>query len=172
MGTSTVSGPFRSQNGFQELVDGVWTPVGGGGSGGGNAPIVIDRSTSDSIVIPAVPTAVGQVYTYFFPMPNSGSGTAIDVKPPLVDGTTSVVVSGRTILYGFSGPPTTVEAYGPDASSANTIRVNQPGISGFSDDFTAFFQFVYMGIKDGYAQYQVLNSTYITNTFGSRIVTL
>jgi hypothetical protein len=32
MGTSTVSGPFRSQNGFQELVDGEWVPVSGGGS--------------------------------------------------------------------------------------------------------------------------------------------
>ena len=31
MGISTVSGPFRSKNGFQELVDGVWTPVGSGG---------------------------------------------------------------------------------------------------------------------------------------------
>ena len=33
MGTSTVSGPFRSQNGFQQLVNGVWTPIGGGGGG-------------------------------------------------------------------------------------------------------------------------------------------
>lgn len=31
MGISTVSGPFRSANGFQELVNGVWTPVSGGG---------------------------------------------------------------------------------------------------------------------------------------------
>jgi len=31
MGTSTVSGPFRSANGFQELVNGEWVPVAGGG---------------------------------------------------------------------------------------------------------------------------------------------
>jgi hypothetical protein len=40
MGTSTVSGPFRSQNGFQQLVNGVWTPVGGGGGGGGVVDVI------------------------------------------------------------------------------------------------------------------------------------
>ena len=35
MGTSTVSGPFRSENGFQELVNGQWVPVAGTGGGGG-----------------------------------------------------------------------------------------------------------------------------------------
>lgn len=40
MGTSTVSGPFRSENGFQELVNGVWTPVSGGGGGGGGPVLV------------------------------------------------------------------------------------------------------------------------------------
>ena len=35
MGTSTVSGPFRSENGFQQLdANGVWVPVAGGGGGG------------------------------------------------------------------------------------------------------------------------------------------
>jgi len=36
MGISTVSGPFRSENGFQQLDEnGVWVPVAGGGGGGG-----------------------------------------------------------------------------------------------------------------------------------------
>jgi hypothetical protein len=35
MGTSTVSGPFRSQNGFQEWNGTAWVPVAGGGGGGG-----------------------------------------------------------------------------------------------------------------------------------------
>jgi hypothetical protein len=48
MGTSTVSGPFRSQNGFQELVNGVWTPVGGGG-GGGPTVIVADVDVTTTI---------------------------------------------------------------------------------------------------------------------------
>jgi hypothetical protein len=47
MGTSTVSGPFRSQNGFQELVNGVWTPVGGGGGGNPN-DIVVTREVTTS----------------------------------------------------------------------------------------------------------------------------
>lgn len=42
MGTSTVSGPFRSENGFQELVNGQWVPVaGGGGGGGGFVPVAL-----------------------------------------------------------------------------------------------------------------------------------
>jgi hypothetical protein len=46
MGTSTVSGPFRSQNGFQELVNGVWTPVGGGGGGNPNDIVVTQEITA------------------------------------------------------------------------------------------------------------------------------
>ena len=40
MGTSTVSGPFRSANGFQELVNGQWVPVAGGGGGNSNDIVV------------------------------------------------------------------------------------------------------------------------------------
>lgn len=41
MGTSTVSGPFRSANGFQELVNGQWVPVAGSGGGGNPNDIVV-----------------------------------------------------------------------------------------------------------------------------------
>jgi hypothetical protein len=66
MGTSTVSGPFRSQNGFQELVNGVWTPVGGGGGGGGalasvrtltNSVQYYDLPNPDEVDVP-----VGTIY--------------------------------------------------------------------------------------------------------------
>lgn len=169
MGISTVSGPFRSQNGFQELVDGVWTPIGGGG--GGNAPIVIDRSTSDSIIIPAVPTEVGQVYTYFFPSPISDTGTAVDVRPPLTDGASSVSVNGVVIVYNFDGSASWL-ALGPDTSSANTIRVNQPGYGDPLTDRRAFFQFIYMGVSGGTAYYQVINSQYFSLSTSDRIVTV
>jgi hypothetical protein len=48
MGTSTVSGPFRSQNGFQELVNGVWTPVGGGGGGNPNDIVITTTLNSNA----------------------------------------------------------------------------------------------------------------------------
>ena len=41
MGISTVSGPFRSQNGFQELVNGQWVPVAGSGGGGNPNDMVV-----------------------------------------------------------------------------------------------------------------------------------
>lgn len=50
MGTSTVSGPFRSANGFQQLDEnGVWVPVSGGGGGGGGGPAIeIDLNLSNA----------------------------------------------------------------------------------------------------------------------------
>lgn len=49
MGISTVSGPFRSQNGFQELVNGVWTPIGGGG---GLVPVPLVNQYGDVLGLP------------------------------------------------------------------------------------------------------------------------
>jgi len=49
MGTSTVSGPFRSQNGFQQLVNGVWTPVGSGGGGGGVTFVYLANDVNEAV---------------------------------------------------------------------------------------------------------------------------
>lgn len=63
MGTSTVSGPFRSQNGFQELVNGVWTPVGSGGGGGSNNVTIIPWTPGlNFYTIPAL--EVGQTASF------------------------------------------------------------------------------------------------------------
>jgi hypothetical protein len=82
MGTSTVSGPFRSQNGFQELVNGVWTPVGGGGGGGGGYTFVslnddyfpnfTDNRYSDDPEVLSGPTAGTSVI-----LPNINVGESI-----------------------------------------------------------------------------------------------
>ena len=68
MGTSTVSGPFRSQNGFQELVDGVWTPVGGGGS----TALIVAPGTTDLVF-----TEVGQIITVVAFNPDSTPGNYV-----------------------------------------------------------------------------------------------
>ena len=61
MGISTVSGPFRSKNGFQQLDEnGEWVPVTGGGGGGGGGTTTI-MQWGDVLALPA-PTAIGQVY--------------------------------------------------------------------------------------------------------------
>lgn len=98
MGTSTVSGPFRSANGFQELVDGVWTPVSGGGGGGGLAYQVINRvEDPQTIVLPENP-ATGDTYLYMYPFGFSGSFTEFTSSIP---GTlTSIFV---TKLWGTDG---------------------------------------------------------------------
>ena len=74
MGTSTVSGPFRSANGFQELVNGVWTPVSGGGGGGGG-PVLVNLTldnvygargvTPTGSVIQAPQVAPGEIIRVF-----------------------------------------------------------------------------------------------------------
>lgn len=105
MGTSTVSGPFRSANGFQELVNGQWVPVAGGGGGGGGGGVLIsltegfygpdnrysDSSTQDP---PTGPTAgtivqlplieVGQ--SYFLSISSQDPSAAWAVQLPTISG--------------------------------------------------------------------------------------
>ena len=79
MANTTFKGPVRSQNGFQQLVDGVWTPMGGGGGGGGGAPfsvhnILIPFDGSDTEITLPAPTQVGQTFWIFSQMPPVISG--------------------------------------------------------------------------------------------------
>ena len=79
MGTSTVSGPFRSANGFQELVNGQWVPVAGGG-GTTFVELSSDNlfSNNRSSPTPSGPTA----------------GTIIELPTVPVGGTITVIPSG------------------------------------------------------------------------------
>ena len=82
MGTSTVSGPFRSQNGFQELVNGVWTPVGGGGGGGGGidyTPFTWNIGGNTEIVLPT-PTTAGQAWRYVSNLAGWTPGTSLEIS--------------------------------------------------------------------------------------------
>ena len=58
MAESTVSGPFRSENGFQQLDEnGEWVPVTGGGGGGGVTSVVAGSGVSVSSPTGAVTIA-------------------------------------------------------------------------------------------------------------------
>ena len=92
MGTSTVSGPFRSANGFQQLDEnGVWVPVTGNGGGGG-----------------------GSVTQYVTPMGNNGAPVDVQLPNPRTQtipvGTTYEVVIQPTLFNGTLTPSLTVAA--------------------------------------------------------------
>lgn len=130
MGISTVSGPFRSKNGFQQLDEnGQWVPVTGGGGG---TVIVFDETTT---TITLNFTEVGQVITlvgnsYEDSVTLSPRQMTIDI--PLIPGVDSWVVDGAFFEAGGMGydiggigtsPPIALQAY------------------------KTFFQFSFVGIK-------------------------
>ena len=146
MGTSTVSGPFRSENGFQELVNGVWTPVSGGGGGGGFVPVALvgqygpslglsdNRYSTDYYYNPPIgPTAgniiqlpsisVGGTYYIYAPV-GGGSFDTWALKLPTVPGAdlSAFASSKFTVNYGT---PTSgsfpVYTIGPDSFAYSNL---------------------------------------------------
>jgi hypothetical protein len=107
MANSTFSGPVRSQNGFQELVDGVWTPLGGGGGGGGGgSAIILPRPEgSDVLVEMTEPTAVGQIYNYSLgPKPaSSPSGSYVRLYTPNYDTELTSFAGGMIFISSYNG---------------------------------------------------------------------
>lgn len=120
MGTSTVSGPFRSANGFQELVNGQWVPVAGGG-GGGFVPVALvdqygpalgltdNRYSDNNIGSPSGPSAgtiiqlppISVGGTYFIYTPVGGSSfDAWALKLPAIPGADiSAFATGAFIIF-------------------------------------------------------------------------
>ena len=91
MGISTVSGPFRSQNGFQELVDGVWTPVGGGGGGGGGIAATVflgDESSNTYFGIPDNRYSVSYYYV-------AGATAGTTIPLPVVEVGQSILINAN-----------------------------------------------------------------------------
>jgi hypothetical protein len=150
MGTSTVSGPFRSQNGFQELVNGVWTPVGGGGGGGGGyvfvdlasgVGIYPDNRYSNSPNSLSGPTA-GTVVT--LPLVDAGQTIALvtvtgntgdvwKIKLPTAPGTDSqfflptILISGQSSSGG--GPLFVEDIIGGSNTATDEFFLYSPVIS-------------------------------------------
>jgi len=174
MANTTFSGPVRSQNGFQEWDGTEWVPIGGGGGGGASTTIYVDRSTSDPVIFLPAPSAVGHVYSCYFPLPDSFSGGAVVVRPVPAPGapTSNVYVKGRVNVYATSGEATTVAVTTPDSSGSNAVKVQQVGFGGPEDpsDLTAFFQLVFVEIAGGSSYYQVMNSEYHSGNNNSRII--
>jgi hypothetical protein len=101
MANSTFSGPVRSQNGFQELVNGVYVPVGGGGEvlivpGGGDETYTLNF------------TEVGQVITVVAqgaPGAEAGNITLAATAPgnPVIFAVDGTLINSRTTeLGGFN----------------------------------------------------------------------
>jgi len=133
MGTSTVSGPFRSENGFQELVNGVWTPVGGGG-GGGITTIIVPNASGPTLV-PAM--TVGQTIA-FAGGPDAGNDYYY-FSFPVVDGTNSVAINGIRIKQSF-----------PYNTEFISVGGNNPYSFDFGNGFSIagkfYFLLTYVGI--------------------------
>lgn len=110
MGTSTVSGPFRSANGFQELVDGQWVPV-----GGGVGQSTIQAEAGGVVTLNFV--TPGQLITVIGPM---GSINPFTVTVAPVAGVDFWLVDGLVIEPTF--PPTIVNyaSQFPITLSSNT----------------------------------------------------
>ncbi len=171
MANTTFKGPVRSQNGFQELVDGVWTPVGGGG--GGSAPVVVFRNPSaQTLITLPVPTEIGQVYRYIFPRSDSNVGEPAIITCPSVPGTSGSYLQGTVNLYDIA-TGNTFALKSNETSSTNAMFVGaEPGLGGEVTDVFADIQIVYIGVYGGYARFQTFNSSYWTyNTTQSRIYT-
>jgi hypothetical protein len=153
MGTSTVSGPFRSQNGFQELVDGVWTPVGGGG-GGASLPVImaIPENGSDNVVYLTEPTTVGQVYSFEGSLPVASPNGAIAIRLP-IDGGLQTFYGTLPVYnsYGYPSPLYNVYFYGTGSPDMQIyLPATSPELRTFS------IQIVYIGIDlYGYKRYAV-----------------
>lgn len=101
MANSTFSGPVRSQNGFQELVDGVWTPVGGGGGGGGVTFIPYTPGTVIYTVTGL--TNPGDSASFCWEFHNPPGTDTLAITTPVIPGTDGVVFV-RTMIVPNDTP--------------------------------------------------------------------
>ena len=168
MGTSTVSGPFRSANGFQELdSNGQWVPVAGSGGGG---TVFISLSSENHytdnynenpptgpgagtiVELPVI--GVGETYTIY----TGGGAGGLDawaLQLPTVPGVDIVAIFGDwnvkviggdsplyTVLNEYStsvnGPTDTVYIYGFIYNPMQIIRLENLVVPGFGT--VALFQ--------------------------------
>jgi hypothetical protein len=120
MANSTFSGPVRSQNGFQELVDGVWTPLGGGGGGGVNfIPYTPGITTYNITGLTEFGDSASFVWEYH--LPQNGDALVLTATGiPNVDNAVFVVLAVRPNVPNSAAPNTGDVTI----SYANTLSIN------------------------------------------------
>jgi hypothetical protein len=155
MGTSTVSGPFRSQNGFQELVNGVWTPVGGGGGGGSSPTIVIPRTSVNTNYVFDAPTQVGQTWSFALEFPNATYGGFTYLLPSaLTPGADYITFFGSQPTYDIYGNLVNIESFGTGSPSSYAMNTYYGPGSEFT--YMQTVQITYIGqMSYGYDVYLV-----------------
>ena len=115
MANSTFSGPVRSENGFQELVDGVYVPVGGGAQ------------------VRIVPVGGGETYTLNFTEVGQIITVVAQGDPGVEDGEITLAVTAP-------GNPANFAVEGTIINSRTTELVEN-----FAADFPISFTFLYGG---------------------------
>ena len=85
MANTTFNGPVRSQNGFQQLVDGVWTPVGGGGT----TLIPYTPGTTNYTITGLTTPGDSASFAWEFHEPETGDELVVDA--PVIPGTDQVL---------------------------------------------------------------------------------
>jgi hypothetical protein len=99
MANTTFKGPVRSQNGFQELVDGEWVPVGGGG---GSATLIASLDVPLTLEFSAIGQMITVVNNRSESENNSGTYT-LNFTCPLLTSPTGVNYKGKYLASGLSG---------------------------------------------------------------------
>ena len=119
MANTTFKGPVRSQNGFQELVGGVWTPVGGGGGGGGGGVTYIPYTPGLTNYTITGLTTPGDSASFILQYTQRFSGDGVDVTTTAIPGTDGVVF----LLIGQNNDTVGVDASTTDftAAGSNTL---------------------------------------------------
>lgn len=136
MGISTVSGPFRSANGFQQLDEnGVWVPVTGGGGGGSNIILIPDNSIPTELPV----LDVGEAVSYTIAFNNTtGYSTNYSFAFPTIPGTNAVYLQGGYTNLNFPYNWITIGSPGEQSNPYTLV---------FNTDGKLYFTFVYLGIK-------------------------
>lgn len=126
MANSTFSGPVRSQNGFQELVDGVWVPVGGGG--GGVTLIPYTPGTNNYTLTGF--TTPGDSATFAWAMHNPSGSDQLVIDSTVIPGTGGIIYVVTNVYPG-------------DTPSDNS---DFPTVQVFNDNaYTGIFTATYVG---------------------------